>query len=300
MAYGPGTPVGKEGAMKRVRKFWTGLVVIAALLIFQPGLASAISPGISTPTSAYPFMTRVYAAGVGWCGGTLIAPSWVLTAAHCVVLDSGTTVSPSAVKAAVGVEASHWAAHWQKIDRVVRHPNFPAHIRNGAGRPYDVALLHLTKPATQGKPIGLANFEPGVEWNLTELGWDGQGDLPEYPLGSLHYNNSVVRSDSDCHLPLLGAAYTASMFCARTSAGAPLLQNGDSGGPVLIIVLRRQLLAGVEDANNGYDLLGSVHYVQSWITHVSGVVPTIPTPPSTDRFGVFRYNQLPPMSVNLG
>ena len=101
-----------------------------------------------------------------------------------LVLDSGTTVSASAVKAAVGVDASQlWAAHWQKVDRVVRHPNFPAHILKGAGRPYDVALLHLTKPATQGKPIGLANFEPGVGWNLTEVGWDGQG-APRFPLGS--------------------------------------------------------------------------------------------------------------------
>jgi hypothetical protein len=286
--------------MKRVRKFWTGLVIIAALLVFQAGPASAISPGISTPASAYPFMTRVYADGPGWCGGTLIAPSWVLTAAHCVVLGSGTTVSASAVKVAVGVEASQWASHWQKVDRVVRHPNFPAHILAGHGRPYDVALLHLTKPATQGKPIGLANFEPGVGWNLTEVGWDGQG-APKFPLGSLHYNSSIVRSDSDCSLPSLGAAYTASMFCARTSAGAPLLQSGDSGGPALIIVLGQQLLAGVEDANNGYDMLGSVHYVQSWITQVSGVVPTIPIPPpSTDRFGVVSYNQMAPGAPHNG
>ena len=46
--------------------------------------SSRIIGGTAVPNDAYPFMASLQFAGEAFCGGSLVAPRVVMTAAHCV------------------------------------------------------------------------------------------------------------------------------------------------------------------------------------------------------------------------
>nr|XP_060483915.1 neutrophil elastase-like [Panthera onca] len=58
--------------------------VLLAMLLGGPALASEIVGGRPARPHAWPFMVSLQLRGGHFCGGTLIAPNFVMSAAHCV------------------------------------------------------------------------------------------------------------------------------------------------------------------------------------------------------------------------
>jgi trypsin len=110
--------------------------------------------------------------GVGWfCGGTLVAPSLFLTAAHCAT-DFGTPIPPEAFRVSLGeVNLDEVTAEdVYEVDAVEVHGDYG----DPTGSSNDVALLTLSEPASY-QPLPLVKpdetdlWEPGTV--ATIVGW---------------------------------------------------------------------------------------------------------------------------------
>ncbi len=99
---------------------------------------------------------RLNRAGRGFCTATLIAPSLVLTAAHCLAYSrSGKPIPPDRLHFVAGFRKGKYLAN-RKGKAVRVHPDFPrdAPVTINAMR-NDIALVILERPVTTVRPIPL-------------------------------------------------------------------------------------------------------------------------------------------------
>ena len=224
--------------MKRTR-----LAVVAVLAIVFPSLSQAadakppvpgadiIGGGTADP-GEYPFMAALLDERFGgsdadkqFCGGSLIAATWVLTAAHCVEDAAAEDLS-----VAIGRTSLDNSAQGEKIgvEDVEIHPDY-----NPRSLTHDVALLKL-EDESDVTPIQLAaqgdnNLEASGTF-LTVLGWGTTSAKKASFPNDLQEVVVPVVGDPVCSNSYKKAFDAPTMLCA----GAPNVDSctGDSGGPL--------------------------------------------------------------------
>ncbi|MBO9715635.1 MAG: trypsin-like serine protease [Pseudoxanthomonas sp.] len=222
-----------------------------AFLIALPSAAGAIvirddvdDSEYRVPASEFPALVDMPKSG----HGVLVAPQWVITAAHTIPRNSRLR------KVSINGKS-------RRVERVVIHEGYrrlPQELIDQAvatgdassivafvSSSDDIALVKLAKPVTDVAPVALYedSLRPGEIVKIIGKGTAGNGTTG-YSLGVPSRTelrrayNEITRVDD---------RWVCYRFDAPSSALAleGALGNGDSGGPVLVQVEGRWLLSGL-------------------------------------------------------
>lgn len=212
-----------------MKKAITTLVLTAGLTAgIQVQASTRIIGGSETTPGTYPWMVSLHdSSGQQFCGASLVAKGWVLTAAHCVENES-----PQNISAVVGnfdLNQPDPGEIRKQVNRIVIHP------KRGQGEDFDIALLQLESPARESSihPASPALFDSLVAGTpLLVMGWGNLSTTgASYP-ERLHQVLVPLVSQQDCQ-QVHGSDLTDNMVCAGLPEGGKDACQGDSGGPLL-------------------------------------------------------------------
>ncbi|KAM3416620.1 Trypsin [Cercospora zeina] len=165
-----------------------------------------------------------------FCGGALLNPTTVLTAAHCVewVLNE-----PNDFNVRAGSLYYNQSGVTSLVESYVQHPEY----KDGN---YDFAILKLATPIEESYTISYAQLQeedvdPAAGEIATVAGWGLDSD-GGYRRPELYWVSIPVVGRAECVSDFSGPniTITEQMFCAGTKEGGKGDCDGDSGGPVSI------------------------------------------------------------------
>lgn len=210
--------------------------------------AAAVDPkiigGTTTSISTAPFMAQLWyydeAKDIGFfCGGSVVSPTKILTAAHCVkgydwkangAVITGTSQLASGSTLPQGATVS---APWRQWN----HSSY-----NSTTFDNDVAVITLANPVT-AKPIRMttsgdtASYASATEATL--YGWGRTTSTTQDISETLKTATLPVNSDTTCKSAYGSEFVAGHMICAGKAAtgsdsGTTTACNGDSGGPLIV------------------------------------------------------------------
>jgi secreted trypsin-like serine protease len=225
----------------------TSILAVMAAALFLPAQASAIVNG-TPPTRDYPFLAALESNGGQICGSSLVAPQYILTAAHCV---DGAKASELTFQIGGVDYVGSPVDLYQQNDMGERigatsitiHENYMSPETSSN----DIAIVKLARPSTY-PPIPIADpatqkalWAPGKE--ATVIGYGGPSYQAPSVMGDLQEARIPMVADSECNrayngptglLGFVGTFESTTMVCAGNLQGTEDSCQGDSGGPLVV------------------------------------------------------------------
>lgn len=245
---------------------------------------SKITGGTTALISDFPWQVY-YIAGNYRCGGSIISPRWILTAAHCTKNGTGgaIAVTDMAVRVGLNSPSNSLDGKTYTLSEVIVHEGFDSQTLLN-----DIALLHLKDSINypNATPIKLVTTDdaaqgatdPGVLSWVT--GW-----------GYTHVSPNVIPSSlQKVQLPIVTNEQASAVWTSipATDMMAGFLNgnkdacNGDSGGPLVVPVLNEYRLAGIvswgSSTCNTYGAYTRVSALESWIRTKTGISRNLKPP----------------------
>jgi len=191
----------------------------------DPGLK--IVGGEQTSIEAHPWQISLRMHNQHICGGSLVGPNWVMTAAHCVADLTSTSGITILVGSTNSRSYSHSNVH--SVSRILVHADYKHSDGN------DIAMIKLTSSVdlTARTTRAVCLPEPGETFAGQTCIASGWGYMQEDASTVSHLRHVAlpIISNSLCGYYMSGVS--ANVICAgRTSGGIDTCQ-GDSGGPLV-------------------------------------------------------------------
>ncbi|XP_028276322.1 transmembrane protease serine 13a [Parambassis ranga] len=211
----------------------------------QPS-TSRIIGGSMAKTGQWPWQLSLHFKGSHVCGGVLISPDFVLTAAHCFPSGNKAALVPDNWKVYGGLLSLNNLPQPYLVKKILVNENYSSKTND-----QDVALLVLKSPVVFNDKVQPAclptydqRFAHGTHCWTSGFGMTDPGsgtvsrDLMEVTVDII--DSQVCNGRS-----VYGNAVTKNMICAGDLEGGKDSCQGDSGGPLVCQGDSRWFLAGI-------------------------------------------------------
>lgn len=261
--------------MSRFLKLAAVLLVPACVdLPTTSATESNIVGGAVAQTSVYKTVVALEGGPGQWfCTGTLIAPEWILTAAHCVEGETATGIKirfddDDVNNTSGGTEVA--------VAEVHAHPGY-----DGVAWDNDIALIKLAAPQTDRTPTPIHRGVAAPGTSMIQVGF-GSTDDNDTGAGILH---ELTTTSIDCTGTGDTTISGANVVCFDQRDGNGTCY-GDSGGPSFVDVGGSLEVAAitsggtVESCLDGFDIQTAVAGELEFVDLIMGAPdPTDPTNP---------------------
>ncbi|MBN2724564.1 MAG: trypsin-like serine protease [Deltaproteobacteria bacterium] len=203
------------------------------------------------------------------CTGTVIAPTWVLTAGHCVE-------GVSSIDVKIGNSSYSYDYSVASVD-IIQHPNYVGTSQNIYN---DIALIELESDVSSVlNPIPILPPSLAIsdsDERSTMLEFVGYGLTETYSSGVKltvdHVLGDQCSSSNYCSIQTSPYSIPPGSISYGQNGGGPC--SGDSGGPAFVVRSGTEYVAGVTSYGDEdclvYGVSTKVDYFYNWITSYTG------------------------------